>query len=195
VRQASDAPLPTVRQPFPLHAAHLADYLRQQYPMHVQLRTTITMDVQRLLEQLVRRQRRTLAAQGIQNIATLVVESATRAVRGVIGNFDYLGTEHGQNIAAFTVPRSPGSTLKPLLYAFALDQAVMLPETVLLDVPTRFVYYTPENFSGTYGRLVAAETALAQSLNVPFVHLLHDVGLDRFLGFLELVLCHIETIG
>src|SRR6266511_1121126 len=41
VRQASDAPLPTVRQPFPLHAAHLADYLRQQYPMHVQLRTTI----------------------------------------------------------------------------------------------------------------------------------------------------------
>jgi penicillin-binding protein 1C len=175
-----------VRQPFPLHAAHLADYLRQQYPMHAQLRTTITMDVQRLLEQLVRRQRRTLAAQGIQNIAILVVENATRAVRGVIGNFDYLGTEHGQNIAAFTVPRSPGSTLKPLLYAFALDQAVMLPETVLLDVPTRFAHYTPENFSGTYGGLVAAETALAQSLNVPFVHLLHDVGLDRFLSFLEL---------
>jgi penicillin-binding protein 1C len=185
VRQAANAPLPTGRQRFPRLAPHLADYVRQQYPLHPRLHTTIAIDVQRLLEQLVRRQQRTLAAQGIHNIAVLVVENATRAVRGVIGNFDALGTEHGQHIAAFTVPRSPGSTLKPLLYAFALDQAVILPETVLLDVPTRFAHYTPENFSGTYGGLVPAATALSQSLNVPFVHLLHDVGLDRFVSFLE----------
>jgi penicillin-binding protein 1C len=104
----------------------------------------------------------------------------------VLGNFDYPGTAHGQSIPAFAVPRSPGSTLKPFLYALALDQGAILPETLLLDVPTRFAAYTPENFSGTYAGLVAAEAALAQSLNVPFVHLLHDVGVEHFLSFLDL---------
>jgi penicillin-binding protein 1C len=186
VQQAHVAPLPAARQPFPLYAAHLADYLRQRYPQQGRLQTTIAIDVQRLLEQLVRRQQQTFRTKGVQNIAILVVENATRAVRGVIGNFDYLGTTHGQSIATFTVPRSPGSTLKPLLYALALEQAAILPESLLLDVPTRFARYAPENFSGTYAGLVTAETALSHSLNVPFVHLLQTMGVDRFLNFLEL---------
>ena len=184
-RQAQKAPLPTGRQRFPLHAAHVADYLRQRHPERQRLQTTIAIDIQRLLERLGRRLRGTLAAHGIHNIAILVVENAPRAVRGVLGNFDYLGTDHGQNIAAFRVPRSPGSTLKPFLYALALDRAMMLPETLLLDVPTRFRHYAPANFSGTHRGLVAAETALSQSLNVPFVRLLHRLGMEHFLSFLE----------
>ncbi len=184
-RQAQKAPLPTGRQRFPLHAAHVADYLRQRHPERQRLQTTIAIDIQRLLERLGRRLRGTLAAHGIHNIAILVVENAPRAVRGVLGNFDYLGTDHGQNIAAFRVPRSPGSTLKPFLYALALDRAMMLPETLLLDVPTRFRRYAPANFSGTHRGLVTAETALSQSLNVPFVRLLHRLGMDHFLSFLE----------
>ncbi|MBI3326788.1 MAG: hypothetical protein HYZ81_08815 [Nitrospinae bacterium] len=69
VRQAGQAPLPTVRHPFPLHAVHFADYLRQQFPQHDQLTTTIAMDVQRLLEQLVGRWQGALAVRGIHNIA------------------------------------------------------------------------------------------------------------------------------
>jgi penicillin-binding protein 1C len=62
---------------------------------------------------------------------------------------------------------------------------MILPETLLVDVPTRFAAYTPENFAGTYAGLVPAEAVLAQSLNVPFVRLLHDLGVEHFLSFLE----------
>ena len=186
VEPAQHAALPTARRSFPLLAAHFADYVRQRYGEPRQLTTSIAIDVQRLLERLAQRLQEPLAARGIHNITILVVENTTRALRGVLGNFDYPGTAHGQSIPAFAVPRSPGSTLKPFLYALALDQGVILPETLLLDVPTRFASYTPENFSGTYAGLVAAETALAQSLNVPFVHLLHDVGVEHFLSFLDL---------
>jgi penicillin-binding protein 1C len=106
------------------------------------------------------------------------------AIRGVIGNF-VIWYRPWASIPAFAVPRSPGSTLKPFLDALALDQGVIWPETLLLDVPTRFGRYTPENFAGTYAGLVSAEAALAQSLNVPFVRLLHDVGVEHFLSFLE----------
>jgi penicillin-binding protein 1C len=185
VEQARHAALPTVRRHFPLLAAHFADYVRQRHADRAQLTTTIAIDVQRVLERLVQRIEQPLAARGIHNIAVLVVENATRAVRGVIGNFDYRSTAHGQSIPAFAVPRSPGSTLKPFLYALAVDQGMILPETLLLDVPTRFAHYTPENFSGTHAGLVPAETALAQSLNVPFVRLLHELGVEHFLSFLE----------
>ena len=120
-RQAQKAPLPTGRQRFPLHAAHVADYLRQRHPERQRLQTTIAIDIQRLLERLGRRLRGTLAAHGIHNTAILVVENAPRAVRGVLGNFDYLGTDHGQKIAAFRVPRSPGSTLKPMSESHSLS--------------------------------------------------------------------------
>lgn len=186
VRQANQAPLPSRRLGLPMHAGHAADYVRAQAPEQTVFRTTIAADVQRFLEDLVRRKRRAFTAGDIHNIAIIVVENATRAIRGLIGNFDYPGSEHGQNMAAFTVPRSPGSTLKPLLYAFALDRAALLPETLLLDVPSRFGQYAPANFTGTYAGLVPAEQALSQSLNVPFVRLLQRLGVDQFLSFLEL---------
>jgi penicillin-binding protein 1C len=185
VDPARDAALPTERRQLPRLAAHFTDYVRQRHAEPQQLTTTIAIDVQRLLERLAQRLQPSLAARDVHNLALLVVDNATRAIRGAVGNFDYPGTAHGQSIAAFSVPRSPGSTLKPFLYALALDQGVILPETLLVDVPTRFGRYTPENFAGTYAGLVSAEAALAQSLNVPFVRLLHDVGVEHFLSFLE----------
>lgn len=192
-RLAQQAAVPETRRRFPLQAAHLADYLRRLYPEQRRFRSTIAVDVQRFLERLVRRLQPELAANGIHNIAILVIENATRAVRGAIGNIDYLDADHAQQIAAFDVPRSPGSTLKPFLYALALDRAMMLPESLLLDVPTRFKRYAPANFSGTYRGLVRAETALSQSLNIPFVRLLQRLGMDHFLSFLELGGLHIAT--
>jgi penicillin-binding protein 1C len=76
LQQAQQAPLPTVRQQFPLRAAHFADYLRQLYPQRQRFETTIAIDVQRFLERLVQRRQRALALSGIYNIAVLVVENA-----------------------------------------------------------------------------------------------------------------------
>lgn len=178
--------LPKLRMQFPRHAAHFAAYLRHQHPTQRQFNTTISIDVQRLIEQVVRRRQNDLAVEGIHNIALLVAGNAARSLRGIVGNFDDLSAKHGQSIASFAVPRSPGSTLKPFLYALALDAGKMLPESLMLDVPTIYEQYAPGNFSGTFSGLVAAQTALSQSLNVPFVRLLQEIGVPHFLSFLEL---------
>jgi penicillin-binding protein 1C len=179
-------PLPRVRRQFPRHAAHFSAYLRRRHPARQRFNTTISIDVQRLIEQVAKRRQKALAAEGIHNVALLVADNATRSLLGIIGNFDDLSTEHGQHIASFAVPRSPGSTLKPFLYALALDEGKILPGTLLLDVPTVYDQYAPGNFSGSFSGLVAAQTALSESLNVPFVRLLQEIGVSRFLSFLEL---------
>jgi penicillin-binding protein 1C len=184
--QSARSPLPKSRKPFPRHASHFATYLRRHYPTARRFKTTIAIDIQRFIEQTAKRHDNALTADSIHNIALIVADNASRSVRAIIGNFDDLALEHGQNIASFDVPRSPGSTLKPFLYALALDQGKILPETLLLDVPTVYQQYAPGNFSGTFSGLVAAQTALSQSLNIPFVRLLQQIGVAQFLSFLEL---------
>lgn len=185
VAQHMQTPVPEVRLQLPRHAAHFGAYLRRQYPTQQRFHTTLSIDVQRFIEQVAKRRRNDLAAEGIYNIALLVADNESRSLRGIVGNFDDLADEHGQNIASFAVPRSPGSTLKPFLYALALDAGEILPQTLLLDVPTVYDQYSPGNFSGAFTGLVAAQTALSQSLNVPFVRLLQQIGVPNFLSFLE----------
>ena len=76
--------------------------------------------------------------------------------------------------------RSPGSTLKPFLYALALDQGRLVPDSYLLDVPTDYAGYVAKNFDGAYRGRVTARDALVHSLNAPAVRLLADVGLADF---------------
>ena len=177
--------VPHERLPLPLRAPHLADYLRQQFVDEVRIRSTLSVDVQRMVERVVSRVRPKYQALGAYNMTVLVVENSSRKLRAAVGNFDYLDHQHGQGFAAFTVPRSPGSTLKPFLYALAIEQGKILPQTLLLDVPTQYGAYEPGNFSGQYLGLTTAEHALSQSLNIPFVRLLQDVGMDYFLEYLE----------
>ncbi len=82
-------------------------------------------------------------------------------------------------------PRSPGSTLKPLLYAGMLHDGQMLPHTLLPDVPTQVAGYTPQNFDQSYDGGVPASRALARSLNIPAVKLLQQYRADRFLLLLK----------
>ena len=81
--------------------------------------------------------------------------------------------------------RSPGSTLKPFLYAKAFDDGLLVPESYVLDVPTDYGGYVPENYDGTYRGRVTARDALIQSLNAPAVHLLSDEHVDDFVALLR----------
>ena len=76
--------------------------------------------------------------------------------------------------------RSPGSALKPFIYAFAFDDGVAAPDTVIQDPPRRFADYQPENFDRVFHDKVSARDALAQSLNMPAVATLAKVGPDAF---------------
>jgi penicillin-binding protein 1C len=100
------------------------------------------------------------------------------------GSADYWDQSIEGEVNGVLAKRSPGSTLKPFVYALALDQGVLHPQTVLRDAPTAFGPFTPENFDGRFFGPISAEEALLRSRNVPAVWVatqLRDPGLYQFL--------------
>ncbi len=81
--------------------------------------------------------------------------------------------------------RSPGSTLKPFVYAQAFDKGLLTPKSILADVPTDFNGYAPANFDQKFYGKVSVETALSYSLNIPAVKTLELVGQKEFVDVLK----------
>lgn len=112
------------------------------------------------------------------NAAALLVHAPTREVRALIGTG---ARDHaGGWIDMTDRVRSPGSTLKPFIYALATDDGLMDMDSLVRDAPTRFGTYRPQNFTRQYHGTVTVRQALQHSLNVPAVTALHAVGADRF---------------
>lgn len=179
------APVPSALRRFPRHAPHLAGTLRRRHAPGARIPTTLRAGTQRVVEGLVAVEREVLERRGIHNGAVVVVEHATRKVRAVVGNLGFLEEGDGLQISAIDVPRSPGSTLKPFLYAMALDEGRMFPETLVNDLPVSWQGYAPKNYDDRFRGLVRIEAALSQSLNVPFVELLAELGVEPFIGRLR----------
>jgi penicillin-binding protein 1C len=178
-------PVPVALKPFPREAPHVAVWLRAQRPELSRPRTTLDAGTQRMVERLMRDAAGALASRGIHNGTAVVVERERAEVLALVGNFDFFDAKHGGQIAGFATPRSPGSALKPLLYAMGIDQGLAGPEMLVADVPTAYGGYAPRNFDGRFQGLVRLEYALSQSLNMPFVRLLQRIGVERFLGTLR----------
>ena len=142
--------------------------------------TTLDADMQATCEHVVAE----AAEKGGYSTAAVVMRVDTGAVTALACSGDYFGGDAGQvNIAL--APRPAGSTLKPFLVAYALDRGFVTPEERLADVPTAFKGYRPANFDARHRGHVTVRDALVLSLNVPFVRLLKEVGLERFGGTLR----------
>ena len=178
------APLPTQLAPLPRAAIHAARWMRARAG-GLRIDTTLDRGVQALVERRLAERARGLRAVGVHNAAVVVVDWRSRALVALAGGLDFWDDDHGGQIPAFAVPRSPGSALKPLLYARALDLGLALPQTAVEDVPTRFGDYAPLNYDGAFSGLLPLEEALSRSLNLPFVRLLSQIGVERFLGDLR----------
>jgi penicillin-binding protein 1C len=175
---ALSEPFPESRKPFPLSAPHLADRLIRQQPAARVIRTSIDGDLQQALLEIVRRHQAHLEPSA--TIAVLAVENEGREVRAYIGSSDFFANRRfGQNDMV-TAVRSPGSALKPFIYAMAFDQLAAHPETMMPDVALRFGDYAPKNFDGHFRGQISAREALQTSLNIPAVALLDRVGPLRF---------------
>lgn len=177
--------VPAAPRPFPRAALHAAAWLRARSPAAARIRSTLDAGTQRVADRLAAAGARDLPREGIHGGAIVVVETRTAAVRALVGNLDFWDAEHGGQVIAFDAPRSPGSTLKPLLYGMAVERGLAGPRTLVLDVPTAYGGYAPRNFDGTFDGVVALEDALSRSLNVPFVNLLRELGVEPFLGKLR----------
>ena len=142
--------------------------------------TTLDRRLQRLAEQQVRRRTAELTSRGVGNAAAVVLDLETRAVVAWVGSADFWSEAAQGQVDGVLARRSPGSTLKPLLYALAFDRGLAVPDSWLLDLPRDYAGYVPQNYDGRYRGQVTAREALVQSLNAPAVALLAEVGLEPF---------------
>ncbi len=184
-RIAKKRPLPTRLASVPFQAPHLSRMVRDGADEKGIVRTNIDSALQHATHTVLTTDLVNLRRQGIENAAAVVIETKTGAVRAFVGSANFFDKEHAGQINGVTMRRSPGSSLKPLLYAQAFDTGLIVPESILLDVPTRFGYYEPRNYDGQFRGRVSAEDALIHSLNVPAVRLLSHVGLDSFYELLK----------
>lgn len=185
---SKEEPLPAAPLPLPQLAPHLLDRLTadgSRYTVHGaptvnRFKTTIDIDLQRRIIEILHRRHAIYRGNGVHNMAAVVLDVQTGDVLAYVGNVSDAGKEHGESVDIIAAPRSTGSILKPYLYALALESGDILPKSLLHDVPTQLGRYRPENFSETYDGAVPAQRALIRSLNIPFVLLLQQYGLEKF---------------
>jgi penicillin-binding protein 1C len=176
--EARSEPLPQHRLALPFHAVHLARALRNGAPEMTVQRTTIDPLLQRQIEALLRREAVELDPQA--TLAALVVDNRERRVIAYVGNAEFDSADRHGTLDMVRAVRSPGSALKPFIYAMAFDRLIIHPETVLEDRPRHFGDYAPTDFDGRFQGAVSAAEALQYSLNVPAVAVLDRLGPSRF---------------
>jgi penicillin-binding protein 1C len=176
--EAAAEPVPALRAALPFHAPHLARALRDSDPRQTVVRTTIAPLLQRQVEALLRREAASLEPQA--TLAALVVDNRERQVMAYVGNADFGSAARRGTIDMTRAVRSPGSALKPFIYAMAFDRLIVHPETILNDQPRHFGDYAPVDFDGNFRGEVTAREALQHSLNVPAVAVLERLGPSRF---------------
>jgi penicillin-binding protein 1C len=178
---AKTEPVPAGRRPMPILAPHAADRVVAAAPELKVHRLTIDAVVQKNLENLARERVRALAATlgPDVSLAILAVDNTTGEVLARVGSPDYFDQRRAGQIDLTEALRSPGSTLKPFIYGLGFEDGVIHPETLVDDRPTAYGGYAPKDFDSTFQGTVTVRRALQQSLNVPAIAVLDEVGSSR----------------
>ncbi len=176
-------------------APHFVQYVRQQLAAELgedaspraglQITTTLDLDMQNLAQGSVSKQVEAAHSRfDLSNAALVAMLPGSNEVLAMVGsaNFDDAAISGQVNVA--TSPRQPGSAIKPVFYATALNDNLVSPATVLWDIPVTYTLgsgltYAPHNYDGKYHGPVTVRTALANSYNIPAVKLLDGVGIDH----------------
>ena len=137
---------------------------------------SIDAEFQRDVQAILKRRRDALP--GVRDAAAVVLDNASGEVLVFLGTLDFNAPDNGQINAAAAV-RSAGSTLKPFLYAEAVEGGLISADTRILDAPVRYGSYAPGNFDGSFHGPVKASYALSHSLNTPAIRLASTLGESR----------------
>jgi penicillin-binding protein 1C len=175
--------VPSARRPFPAIAPHMADRVLAEEPGVQRHQVTLDKTLQTKLEQLARE---VVAQQGARlQVALVVADHASGEVLASVGSAAFQADQRAGFIDMTLGIRSPGSTLKPLIYGLAFDQGLAHPETLIEDRPTDFNGYRPQNFDRQYRGTIRIREALQQSLNIPVVMLTDAMGPAKLLAALD----------
>jgi len=176
---ATDLP-PLARHALPQSAPHLAERLRGMGYSGI-VPTTLNAALQTQAAALAVRELPFLGPHA--NIAGLIIENGRSRILAYLGGADFYAP--GGMVDMVRATRSPGSTLKPFIYAMALDDGLITPQTLIEDAPIDIAGYAPQDFDKSFRGLVSATEALQQSYNLPAVQLLRAIGPARFAATLR----------
>jgi penicillin-binding protein 1C len=183
--EALTEPIPEKRFEVPFRIPHLSTKLSQLYPQNSKLETTIDAKIQQRAESILQTYLGPLRNQGITNGAVVVIENETRNVLAMVGSYDFFDEKNQGQVNGAMSPRSPGSALKPFIYAIGIEQGLITPQSLLYDVPIEYSGYKPINYDEMYHGVVTVEEALIRSLNIPAVNLCAQLGNDGIHSFLN----------
>ena len=176
---------PSTVSQLPFRAPHLVEMLLQRHSGETEIFSSIDLKLQQTLERIIRNyldQHRSLS---FNNAAAMLLDSSTMQVKAMVGSADYFNNSISGQVNGISAKRSPGSTLKPFVYALALDQGVLHPYTILKDAPTSFGPFTPENFDGRFVGPITAQDALIRSRNIPAVSVAAKLSRPTLYDFLK----------
>ena len=181
--------LPIKPDPLPQFAPRLLQRYRKENrdPNNLSgIRTTINGKLQQQVNKIILEQHQPLKGNGINNICALVLDVETGHTLAYAGNiYDPGNKELESDVDVINAARSPGSALKPILYAAMLSDGMILPNALVPDIPTEISGYTPQNFDLEFDGAVPASKALSRSLNIPAVRLLQQYKYPRFYEILQ----------
>lgn len=176
-------PLPDAPKPLPQLAPHLLQRFRKERKKNATtlLQSTLSKSIQETVVQITEQHHSILKGNGINNLCALVLDVESGNTLAYVGNAYHPEEPALQShVDVINSVRSPGSTLKPILYAAMLNDGQLLPYSLVPDIPTQIGGYTPQNFDYDYDGAVPASRALSRSLNVPAVRMLRDYKYQRF---------------
>lgn len=184
IKDAMHEPLNAQRHNAPNGAPQFSWRMKRSNPGMLEVRTTIDAKMQQKAETIVANYVNQLKLHNVNNAAALIIDNKTHEVVAYIGSSDFADRYHYGEVDGVRAVRSPGSALKPLLYALCFDKGLATPKTITPDVPINIKGYTPENYDKLFRGNVTIEYALANSLNIPAVKMLDLLGTDKFIGAL-----------
>lgn len=164
----------------PFKAPHFVNYLstnttqlatQQTVKQTGLIQTTLDLNLQNQLEHQIKHYIEQNIGLGIQNATALLLNHQTMEVEAWLGSADFFDDSIEGQVDGIAAKRSPGSTLKPFIYALAMNQGLIHPLSILKDTPSRFAAYTPENYDLAYAGPISATEALITSRNVPALRL------------------------
>lgn len=166
-------------------APHFVESVLAEKKDGAEVNTTLDLALQQTLERRVADYIAQNRQRGIENAAALLIDFKSMEVLADVGSANFSNKEIQGQVDGTRRPRSPGSTLKPFVYALALDQGRIHPLSLLKDAPRSFGDYNPENFDREFLGPIRASDALARSRNVPAVTLAAELAHPNLYEFLR----------
>ena len=174
----------------PFEAPHFSEhvlsrYTRDRASRQPAIHSSLDLPLQRRSERVLRSYVAQHQSIGIRNAAALIVDYRDMSVRSLVGSADFHSAAIEGQVDGTAAKRSPGSALKPFIYALAIDQGLIHPMSVLKDSPTAFGPFSPENFDGRFIGPITATEALSRSRNIPAIALSSQLASPSFYQLLK----------